>query len=285
MSTKAVTASLLLIAIVAFFVIRSCSDEEPARVIDPHVSYSDTTTNKPITGRVHLSQPETLEGHDTVLVAMTIEGVRNKKNGDAFLESERNTAAAVISDEITQDESLVSTRDFQHWRLTNVRWHNALFRDLASEECWELISERAVISKFGSLQTITISNETHRKIDSEPISLLVFFVTLSDTNGDERLTELDSRVCIVTDGNGRNPRTITPADAHVLSARYDQEHGLFWLQVARDTDNDGAFTGVDDIAPMMFDPQTDLEARLVISDEARDRASQRFVNEQPDLGF
>ncbi|RNC82679.1 MAG: hypothetical protein ED559_13155 [Phycisphaera sp.] len=277
MRTKAVTVSLLLIAIVTFFVIRSCSDDEPVRVIDARVDYSDTTTDKPVTGRVHLSQPETLEGHDTVLVAMAIEGVRNKKNGDPFLQFEAE-AAAPVRNRAMLGEAEDVYHEIQRWRLTNIRWHNALFRDLASEECWELISERGVISKFGRLQTITISDETHRKTGSEPVSLLAFFVTLSDTNGDERLTEWDSRVCIVTDGDGRNPRAITPADAHVLSASFDQEHGLFWLQVARDTDNDGAFTGFDDVAPMMFDPLTDLKARPVISDEARDAASARFVS-------
>lgn len=278
MRVKAVTVSLLLIAVIAFFVIRSCSDEDPVRVIDPRVSYSDTTPSKPVTGRVHLSQPETLEGHDTVLVAMTIEGVRNNKNDDPFMLFETETATHARNRVMLDDAADVS-REIQRWRISDVRWHNALFRDLTSEECWELISKRGVISKFGRLQTITISNETHRKTDSKPVSLLTFFVTLGDTNGDERLTELDARVCVVTDGDGRNPRTITPADAHVLSASYDQEHGLFWLQIARDTDNDGAFTGLDDIAPMMFDPLTETKARPVITDGARDAASARFAEE------
>ncbi|GAB5497266.1 MAG: hypothetical protein Phyf2KO_23460 [Phycisphaerales bacterium] len=263
MRTKAVTVSLLFVAIAAYFAIRSCSKDEPVGIVDPRVGQSDTSTVKPVTGRVHLSKPETLEGHDTVLVAMTIEDVQKRKYHDSFTESEFRTEAATLADRVTPD----ATREIQHWRFTSVRWHNALFRDLASEECWQLVNQRGVISKFGRLQRITISTETQRKVDSEPVSLLAFFVTLSDTNGDERLTELDSRVCIVTDGDGRNPRTITPADAHVVSASFDREHGLIWLQVAHDTNDDGAFTGLDDVAPMMFDPLSDPEAKPVINAE------------------
>ena len=267
MRTKAVTVSLLFVAIAAFFAIRSCSKDEPVGIVDPRVVHSNTSTVKPVNGRVHLSKPETLQGHDTVLVAMTIEDVQKKKYHDSFTETEIRTSAAAVASRLTPDEHRDATREIQHWSLTGVRWHNALFRDLASEECWQLVNQRGVISKFGKLQSITISTETQRKVDSEPVSLLAFFVTLSDTNGDDRLTDLDSRVCIVTDGDGRNPRTITPADAHVVSASFDQEHGLIWLQVAHDTNDDGAFTGLDDVAPMMFDPLSDSEARPVINAE------------------
>lgn len=280
MRLKVATAVVVLLAAVTLLTIRACKEDEPLRVTDPRVTFTDTTTGKPVTGRVHLSQPETLAGHDTVLVAMTIESQQKGNGGYAFSESEIRTAAAAISEHLHTDTASDTTLHIRNWRQRPVRWHNVFFRDLASDECWELIGQRGVVSSFATLQPITISSEDNRIVDSEPTSLLLFFVTLTDTDKDGRLTDLDARVCVVTDGDGRHPRTITPDDAHVVSSQFDRDHNLIWLQIARDSDGDDQFTGHDDVLHMMYDPASDQPATPVISKEVWSRAAKRFAEDE-----
>jgi len=249
----------------------SCSPNQPPAPNDPSVTTAQTNTTGTIEGRTKLLMPEVLYGHDTALVALTIQSEKKgKETRDTF---QRHAAASFIELEISMDAAATTHTS---WVTRSTRWHNVLFRDLASNESWMLLDTRGVVSAFSKALPIGTSPETHRQVRTGPIKLLAFLVTTDDTDNDGVLTSMDARVCIITDGDGRNPRTITPKDQHVLSTRYDHDRDLLWIQVTSDTDGDGKFTGLDDQSPMVFDPKTDTTARAVIEYRVIERARDLF---------
>ena len=265
MTTVPTPKPVVLLGLIALCAsILSCGQDQPTAPNDPRVSTSKTTAAGKIEGRTKLLEPELLYGHDTAMVAMMIERERRKKESPDQFWIYPNFAPAYTSERVTADEA---TLTHTSWATQTTLWHNVLFRDVTSDESWMLLNTRGVVNSFSKAMPVGTDPQTRQIVRTGPLKLLAFLVTTDDTDGDGVLTSLDARVCIITDGDGRNPRTITPKDSHVLSTQYDRDRDLLWIQTAIDSNGDGQYTGEDDQIPLFFNPQADTTAQPVVDDK------------------
>ncbi len=222
---------------------------------DPR-TISKTTSDGPVEGRPTLGHALPIPGQKTVLVPFAVESTKG-----LFERDDPYDRSGVSYDHAyARTVSVSEAQRFGH--AGSVRWHNAIVRDLNTGEQWPILGRRGVI---GQWQVIPIQPDPNKP----PVSrALVFVAVLDDTNRDGLLDDRDARVAILTDADGRNPRVVTPADAHVWATLYDPSQDNLYFQVARDITGDGQVTVTDAAAPYMIAAGASGLAQRVISEES-----------------
>jgi hypothetical protein len=219
----------------------------PAR--DPH-TISKTGSQGAIEGRPTLGRAIPIPGQPTVLVPFAVESVKGlfekddpyRRGGTYGYTAPQASVAASIAPVYGQD----------------VRWHNAVFRDLKTGEEWTLLSRRGVIGRYEPFAT-------QPQRDKPPLArALLFTAVLDDTNKDGLLDDLDARVAILADADGRNPRVISPLDAQVWSAAYEPQKDIILLYICRDTSGNGRFDFDDEPAPYWIEAGGSGPARPLV---------------------
>jgi hypothetical protein len=201
-----------------------CASSAPYSSYDRHV-LARTHAAGAIDGRPTYDLAWELPGHRTLMVPFAVEDERFfLLDQDVFTAGGMAGSGAGVSSP--------SADSFAH--TASVRWHNAVFHDAESGEEWRLLDRRGVISRvwiFGRY-----ADAERRQLWS---AALVFCATLDDTNGDGELDDSDAAVAIVTDGDGRSPRRVTPASGQLLAAGFLPEVDAVQFRVLADDDGNG----------------------------------------------
>jgi hypothetical protein len=184
---------------------------------------ASTGTEGPIEGRSTLGQALPIPGQPNVLVPFAIETQKG------LFELDDPYRRSDVGYRYTYEKS-VAAQVAASGRLSGeVRWHNAIVRDLKSGEEWTILDRRGVIGRW---EVIAVQ----RSKDAPWVSRAILFTAVvTDTNRDGVLDNRDARVALLADGDGRKPRAVSPADAQVWSSWYDAEKDLIFLRIARDT--------------------------------------------------
>jgi hypothetical protein len=236
---------------------------------DPH-SFARTKSEGGVEGRPTLGLPISIPGQPTLLVPFAVESEKGWfESRDPYARGRYGTYDALAR---TSTSLAVAAPGYAH--QSDVRWHNALFRDVTSGEQWPLLTRRGIVSRW---QILGLQSKREEPFQTRA---LLFIAVLDDSNRDGLLDDLDARVAILTDPDGRRPRVITPPDAQVWGASYDVEKNLIFLQVVRDTTGDGRFAYDDLAAPCMTPADAQAPAMPVISDESR-AAAERLLGTAP----
>jgi hypothetical protein len=243
----------------------------PLQVQDKH-TIARTRSDSPVEGRPTLGMPITIAGQGTVLVPYSIETTKG------FFEADdpysRGGVSALSRSSMSFDSMSYAPGMPRAW-LTDVRWHNVMFHDMKTGEDWPLLSQRGVISQWG------VFFKPPPKDQPWVSRALLFVAVLDDTNHDGSLNDQDARIAILTDADGRHPRVVTPRDAQVWSARYDDQNDTIYFMVASDTNHDGRFTFDDVAVPYACAANSQPPASPLISDAALRRAEQLLSGKNP----
>lgn len=242
-----------LIALVVTVLLAGCT--YGGRSADTH-TISRTETDKPIEGRPALGMPIPIPGRTTVLVPFAIESEKG------LFERDDPYARGGVSGGHPRALRVAPSGTWGG----DVRWHNAIFRDLKSGDEWAVLNERGVI---GQWQLLAVSSPDGREVSSRGV---VFIAVIDDTNKDGLLDDLDARVAIITRADGRDPRRVTPPDTQVWDVEYDSASDLVFLRVASDTDRDGRFTYRDVAVPYVVGPAWESGAEAVVSPQTLEHA-------------
>ncbi|MDF1838955.1 MAG: hypothetical protein P1V35_13875 [Planctomycetota bacterium] len=135
------------------------------------------------------------------------------------------------------------------FRSIDVRWHDAVFTDGRGGDSWSLLGQRGFVSHWWLMLNFT---------DGVPVSQLsIFSAVIDDTNGDGTLDNKDAAVAILTDGNGRNPKIVTPRHLQLASMRYMAESDLIGFEMREDANTDGKFTSDEPVRFYFLDQSMD----------------------------
>jgi hypothetical protein len=248
-SRAALVPLLLLLA--------ACSTDQRPR--DPH-TIAPTTTDKGLAGRTTLAMPITIAGQPTLIIPFAIESDKDVfQMRDPFRSGGMSAPAASYA--AMPDAASVSR--YVPIGGGSVRWHNAILRDTRSSEEWAILDKRGIISSWSVMGTNTPSSRPGES--TFVAAALVFLATLEDTNHDGLLNDLDARVAILTDADGRHPRIISPEAAQVWSVSFDAQSSTVFLMVVADTNHDGLFDFND--APVPYSMDARGAAATVVSAE------------------
>ena len=134
-------------------------------------------------------------------------------------------------------------------------------RDIAEME-FELVST-------GTSRTIWLE-----VVDGKAISrALAFAVTMDDTNGDGALDDLDAALVLVTDGDGRNPRFVSPPEQQVASLEFAAGGDVLLLMLRADANGDSEFEADEPLTPWVVDVPSGSKARRLVGSESPGAAS------------
>lgn len=217
-----------------------------------------TTAHGGIEGRPTLGMPIAIPGRHTCLVPYSLETRKR------WFEDQDPHAEGLF---LGNDSYLVKPPV----RGGSVRWHNAILSDLERGEQWTVLSQRGVIEHWGIL------GRNPRPGEPFVAEALVFIATLEDSNHDGVLDDRDASVAIVTDGDGRNPRQVTPGAAQVWNYVQDEETSRLYLLVVADTDSDGKYTTKDAPVPFAVDLGKREKAAPAVSEAMRSRAESMLM--------
>lgn len=221
-------------------------------------TFSSTGAQGQVQGRPSFSMPIPLPGQSTSIVPFAIEDRKG------WFQSDDPFSRGGYADTVYRGAAVASASVSPYYGGSS-RWHNAIVHDMKSGEEWPILTTRGVISRYELFAR-------RDRPDQNPVSVaLVFIATVQDSNADGSLDDRDASVAIVTDGDGRRPRPVTPPRAQVWSTAYDARLGLLYLYVIADTNSDGQYTPDDSPMPYVFDPRTDGPAQPLISPESRAR--------------
>lgn len=291
MSTRAFRLGSVLCAFAIAAVPMGCGNRptrETQVVVDPH-SVVPTTVASAIEGRSTWGEPMPISGRSIVLVPFSVRGL--KEDGEFLDPFASRPVARDITGQPTNasggswrpigigqntlgiSEALASSDYYDFSRRAaamNVRWHNAVVREIGTAREAAILDQRGIISGWAALQPP--EPEPASKDDRPrrpPVEALVFLVTLEDTSKDGTLNYEDARHAIMGDGEGRNLRAVTPPGAHVRSYDYDAARGLVYFEVVDDTDGNGKFEFSDVARWWVLDLRKGAPAvaSLVVSDE------------------
>jgi hypothetical protein len=224
---------------------------------DPH-SLAPTTINQQIVGRTTLAMPIPIPGHATVLIPFAIESEKDWfQTKDPYAVGGYAPASVAASRYESADAQSIA---LCYNRGGSVRWHNAIIRDLKSGDEWSILDKRGVISSWQMC-----GPQPRLPIESFKTTVLVFLATIDDTNHDGVLNDLDARVAIDTDADGRHPRIVSPPNAQVWSTVYDAENSRIYLMVVADTNGDGKYDFNDAPVPYVCDPSAPGAATPAVS--------------------
>lgn len=222
---------------------------------DRRISPARMLADGPIEGRRTLGTPIPLDSRNILMIPFAIED----RKGTFDDKDPYNTGAGRESTMKLGTETYDRSTPPQP-RGGEVRWHNVFFHDLDTGEDWALLDTRAVVSHYQTFWTPD-SDGWDKTTD-----LIVFAVTTIDSDGDNILNDDDARMIYVCDGDGRNPRRISPENAQIIGFRLDPNARRLWLSAIVDSNNDGQFEPTDDRIPYYCDLDTGEMARPIISD-------------------
>lgn len=247
----------LLVAWLPIWAILPGCSTYPSDVARPTMAL--TSQQGAVAGRPALGMPEPVPGHPTVLIPFVLENHKGWfEASDPFARGGQAASAAAIH------------RTAYHpaaWD-SSVRWHNAIIRDLKTGDEWPILSTRGVISRRQVFfQPVT------EPTPAQPLLAagMVFIATTADSNQDGAIDDRDANVAIVCNGDGRNPRVISPTAAQVWSVSFDPDRRLVFMYVLADTDGDGSFTPSDSPRPYVFELDSPGPARPVVSQAIAER--------------
>ncbi len=222
-----------------------------------------------IEGRRTLGTPIGLDNRNILMIPFAIEDRKGTFDDNDPYNTGRGTGSGMKLGTTTYDGMQASSEP----RGGEVRWHNVFFHDLDTGEDWALLDSRAVVSHYQTFWTRE-AGEWNKTTD-----LIVFAVTSIDSDGDNVLNDDDARMIYVCDGDGRNPRRISPENAQIIGFRLDPDARRLWLSAIVDSDNDGEFNPIDDRIPYYCDLDSGELARPIVSDkllESSDRIMERL---------
>jgi hypothetical protein len=242
--------------------------------VERNQSYTKTSDDRRITparmlaegtieGRRTLGTPIGLDNRNILMIPFAIED----KKGTFDDKDPFNTGSGSDA-HLKLGTHTFSARTADNPRGGEVRWHNVFFRDLDTGEDWALLDSRGVVSHYQTFWT--------REGDGwdKTTDLIVFAVTTVDNDGDNILNDDDARIIYICDGDGRNPKRISPENAQVIGFRLDPDEQRLWLSAIVDSNNDGEFKPDDDRIPYYCDLGTGNPAQPIISSEILTRSDE-----------
>lgn len=210
-------------------------------------------------GRPTFDAPITLNGSNCVLVPFA---VRSQKSW--WRDNDPYSAGGLYAR--SAPGTLYERRDVYPSAVGGqVRWHNAIIRDMATGQ------ERLVLNDRGIIGAWAYYSVYDSKANTRTPKFLAFVVVARDTNRDGEMNDLDGRVLMVCEPNGTNLRAITPEDSQVLNMQYDMELDALMIQLGRDTNRDWKITDDDVSMPYIWRRGVDQVAVPLVSDETRGR--------------
>lgn len=221
-----------------------------------------TPTHGEIYGRPSYDAPINLTGSNTVLIPFAIRAERSWWRKD-----DPYAAGGVYAARAPGTERSVGLK-YLYPMGGQVRWHNAIMRDMATGQERLVLSDRGVIGAWAYY--CIIDSATGERTPR----MLAFVVVTRDTNRDGDMNDLDSRVLMVAEPNGSNLRAITPEDSQVLNMQYDAELDALMIQLGRDTNRDGRIDFEDVSMPYVWRRGVDQAATPLVSDQTRGRVEQ-----------
>jgi hypothetical protein len=261
-----------VLAVLSAAVLQGCHHSSG---IDPRTVATTTATGE-IEGRPTLGLPTPIPGQQSLLIPFAVENTKG-----LFEDDDPYTRGGVDYD-CSPRTSSISHQGAGFGG--SVRWHNAIVRDLKTGEQWPILNRRGII---GQWQALTFQRRPDAPWETRAI---LFIAVLEDTNKDGLLDDRDSRQVILADADGRNARLVTAPDAQVWSTQFDAERDTLYLQVATDTNADGAFTRDDAALPHMLALASQDSASPIISGDLITRvrsllsdpaAPQAFTSQPP----
>lgn len=204
---------------------------------------SETRVDEAVEGRPTFGDPLPIPGTSVRLVPFSRESTIGWfGDSDHFSEGGLNSFAAYPQ---------ASTRpQFQTSLSRRIRWHNAAVHDLASGEQWTLLKERGVLSNYW--MRLDAEWNADGEVVRQFATALIFSATTADTNGDQKLDDLDGVRALVTDGEGRNPRFVTPPGTQLVNVHFDGQFDVAILMVRVDLDGDRKFSGDEPPRPFLY---------------------------------
>ncbi|MDX9911511.1 MAG: hypothetical protein RBS39_06750 [Phycisphaerales bacterium] len=236
-----------LIAVVALVGVSGCSVQH---YDPPTKGISNTNTDRPLEGDAVFGMPITIPGERVVIVPFVVEEQKY-----LFEDRDPYTRGGYAS------ARMVTAAPLER----RVRWHNAVFHDLASGEQWPLLQRRGVVASMAMLGAYNVQDrepETHG---------LCFIATMEDTDDNKVLNDRDAAVAIVTDAQGRGARMVMPANVQILSQRYDPTLRALFFDVLRDTNANGTFDNGDLSEPWVYELGSDGPAHAIVGSAMEER--------------
>lgn len=250
------TASVL--AALALITLTACETSRPTRPTDTR-TIAPTPTQAVVEGQPRFDMTIPVRGQSTCIVPFSLVSEKGLfEPTDPYARSPRASSMYEMAYPGVPAGSMGG----------NVRWHNALFRDLNTGEEWLLLERRGVVGRWSTLVT------GGREPSDWQVRGLLFITVTSDTNRDGALDDRDARVAIVTDPTGRGARAVTPPDAQVSSERYDAGTNAIFFLITLDTNRDGSFDLKDRTVPYVLPLSSTGPATPVVSDPLMARAEQ-----------
>lgn len=196
-------------------------------------------TGGEIDGQLTYGSPYRLPGQTSWISSFTVTKSRSLfRDSNPFSEGGLASKGAHYDDGTAPPERL---------RSAPIGWHNAIFVDRASGEEWPLLKERGFLSKWWML----LEPVPQEWKDGEPYvqasSALLFAATLVDSNGDGRLDDRDASTAVMTAGDGRGARPVTPPGTQLSSIGYLAGENALAFSLRLDEDGDGEFEESDPV--------------------------------------
>jgi hypothetical protein len=213
----------------------------------------------PIEGEARWLQAATLPWNNVSMTPMVFETRKTLFSKDDAFRASKDTL----------DRGLYERTSWEHdgidWLSPlEVRWHNVSFDDVQASiggpSSRLLLNSRGIITAwqvFGPTRDLERKRK-YVKQELRPLGI-AFYVTQHDHSRDGWLDNRDGRQLLITDHDGANPRFVTPKDASVESAVFNQELQALVISLRLDSNNDGTFDATDSAQQVMVTaPYTDM---------------------------
>lgn len=232
------------------------ADAAYARGPDLRLALVDTKTSGALGGERALLPPMQLPGHATAVVGY------GRVDELGFFDDRDNFAEGGLAGR-GGTSGAPATTAVRTW-TQRARWHNALFHDLETDESWTLLDRRGVVSRWWMM------------LDSDGDQLvsraIVFLVTFDDTDGNKTLDDRDAAVAVLTSGDGRNARIVTPPEGQLAAVEFAPDGRHAFLRVRKDKNRDGKFDVDETVAPWILDLEGGGPARPLFDEATIDVA-------------
>ncbi len=196
-------------------------------------------TDEEIGGLLTYGSPYRLPGQTSWISSFTVTKSRSiLRDSNPFSEGGLASKGGQHDDRAATPERL---------RSAPIGWHNAVFVDRASGEEWPLLRERGFLSKWWMLLEPAPQESKDGGRHIQASSALLFAATLVDSNGDGRLDDRDASTAVMTGGDGRQARKVTPAGTQLSSIGYLADENTLAFSLRLDEDGDGDFDESDPV--------------------------------------
>lgn len=225
---------------------------------------SETKADAPVVGKPTFGFPISIPGQSMDLIPFAVQSEKGLFERD---DPYRRVAAVSGSDYAARVSPSYGGLG------GSVRWHNAIMHDLKTGEQWPILTRRGVIESWHVLAVPEDKDRPYR------VRALLFVAVIDDTNRDGLLDSLDARVAILTDADGRGARIVSPTDGQVWAHWYNPATDTIYLNIASDTDRDGAVGANDEPAVHMMALNSETPASPVLRDGVAARVRRLLGND------